>query len=215
MANKRIMKKRAISKAAAQAKVLNAEQLLAEVSRLQLKNKTLVKQLEQLKQKDVQNQKTINKLRSQIRQNQAVNRALSKKVIRTQKTMARLKRVRLIKERKITSTFGKPKSVKMSLAESMTLRKPLFVSRFIQRILETFGDVDINKLQQLQEYLLGLNWSDVSDIIKYCDLEKAYYESDSYSFADEYQTFDKLFDDIMAFQYSANEELVDDYDDED
>ena len=48
MANKRIMKKRAISKAAAQAQSLNAEQLLAEVSKLQLKNQTLVKQLEQL-----------------------------------------------------------------------------------------------------------------------------------------------------------------------
>jgi len=215
MANKRIMKKHAISKAAAQAKVFSAEQLLAEVNKLQEKNKTLVKQLEQLKVKDVQNQKTINKLRGQIRQNQAVNRALSRKVVRTQKTVVRLKRIKAIKDRKITSTFGKPKSIHMSLAESMTLRKPMFVSRFIERILETFSGVDIAKLQQLQEYLLGLNWSDVSDIIKYCDLEKAYYESDAYSFGDSYQTFDKLFNDIMAFQYSANEELVDDYDDED
>ena len=149
MANKRIMKKRAISKAAEQAQSLDIEQLLTEVSKLQEKNKMLVNQLEQLKQKDVQNQKIINKLRGRIKQNQSVIHTFANSLVQSKKRIKRLERIKTIKSRKITSTFGKPKSTKMTIGESLTLRKPMFVSQFITRILETFADIDMNKLKQI------------------------------------------------------------------
>lgn len=213
MANKRIMKKRAISKAAEAAQSLDIEQLLTEVSKLQEKNKMLVNQLEQLKQKDVQNQKIINKLRGRIKQNQSVIHIFADSSVQSKKTIKRLERIKTIKNRKITSTFGKPQSVKMTLAESLTLRKPMFVSQFITRILETFADVDMNKLNELRKRLLDLDYASVDAIISYCDLDKAYYESENYSFPNSYQTFDALYNDIMAYEFKENEALVDDDED--
>lgn len=185
MASKRIMKKRAISKAAAQAQSLNAEELLAEVNRLQEKNRQLVLQLQKVKQQDVQNQKTINKLRGQIQvigaQLKAVKQTNVKLNIKVRQAQGEVRRLR----RNSRFGFGKQIKVHRTRGEYLTEVKPTFIARFAARITAEFGIRNADEQRKLDEICAVLeskDWQALDDLLKSSEpLRETYYESQVYS----------------------------------
>lgn len=181
MANKRIMKKRAISQAAAQAQSLNAEQLLAEINKLQATNQKLMKQLEQLKQKDVQSQKQINKLRGRI---QVVGAQL-----KTYRGSVRKLSLKVINLRRQTTAirkgFGRQIQIHRTRAQYLTEVKSSFIARFISRLQNTFNlstPTELQKLNEISMALESLNYEQIDDLVDACKVSQAYYESQVYSF---------------------------------
>lgn len=179
MANKRIMKKHAISKAAAQAKTLDIEQLTQTINQLQAANEKLIKQLEQLKAKDVQNQKTINKLRGKIQITSAQLKTYRGSVKKLSLKVIKLKR-QAIATRK---GFGRQIQIHRTRAQYLTEVKSSFIARFISRLQNAFNlskPEDLQKLNEISIALEGLNYEQIDDLVDACKVSQAYYESQVY-----------------------------------
>lgn len=196
MANKRILKKHASQAVKRLANSLTVEQLSLEVERLKVEKVKLQSLLEQARSESAKKTKRIAKLESQLKQTKSTTKILSTNLAKATRTVRTLKIQAMRKQKRLS--FGKqPQSTHMSLNESMTLRKPAMIARFIERLGEQFEDADYARLVEIQARLLSMSWQDVRDLISWLNLEKAYYNSDDYMFVDTYKTFDSVYTAIM------------------
>lgn len=196
MANKRILKKHASQAVKRLANSLTVEQLSLKVEQLQIEKVKLQSLLEQARSESAKKTRRIAKLESQLKQTKSNVKILSTNLTKATRTVRTLKIQTMRKEKRLG--FGKqPQSKPMTLDESMTLRKPAMIARFIERLREQFEDAKYSQLVEIQSYLLQMSWQDVRDLIKWLNLEKAYYNSENYFFNDTYKTFDSVYTAIM------------------